>query len=50
MLKLSIRGNYSSCTCRSSENICSSSGGAEERKDEGQNRMKISLAQKEVHF
>jgi hypothetical protein len=28
MLKLSIRGNYNSCTCRSSENICSNSGGA----------------------
>jgi hypothetical protein len=25
------RGNYSSCTCRSSENICSSSGGAQEK-------------------
>jgi hypothetical protein len=37
MLKLGIlmhkvRGNYSSCTCKSSENIYSSSGGAEEEK------------------
>jgi hypothetical protein len=24
-----IRGNCSNCTCKSSENICSSSGGAE---------------------
>jgi hypothetical protein len=38
-----VRGNYSSCTCRSSENICSSSGGA-------QDRMKLSLAQKSGAF
>jgi hypothetical protein len=35
MLKLSIRGNYSSCTCRSSENICSNSGGAQEKEKTG---------------
>jgi hypothetical protein len=45
------RGNYSSCTCKSSENICSSSGGAQEEKGKtGQNRMKLSLAQQVVHF
>jgi hypothetical protein len=26
-----VRGNYSSCTGRSSENICNSSGGAQEK-------------------
>jgi hypothetical protein len=26
-----VRINYSSCTCRSSENICKSSGGAQEK-------------------
>ncbi len=39
-----VRGNYSSCTCRSSENICSSSGGAHEKGKRDQNRMKLSLA------
>jgi hypothetical protein len=39
-----VRGNYSSCTGRSSENICSNSGGALEKKERGvQNRMKLSL-------
>jgi hypothetical protein len=42
-----VRGNYSSCTGRSSENICGSSGGAQEK---GQNRMKLSSAQRMVHF
>jgi len=27
-----VRGTYSSCTGRSSENICSNSGGAQEKK------------------
>jgi len=36
MLKLKhlmpkVRGNYNSCTGKSSENICSSTGGAQER-------------------
>jgi hypothetical protein len=48
MLKLSIsctrfETNYSSCTRRSSENICSSSVGAQEK---GKNRMKLSLPSK----
>jgi hypothetical protein len=30
-----VRGNYSSCTCSSSENICSSSGGAQEKGKRG---------------
>ncbi len=30
-----VRSNYSSCTCRNSENICSSSGGAQEKRKEG---------------
>jgi hypothetical protein len=30
-----VRGNYSSCTSRSSENICSSSGGAHGKRKEG---------------
>jgi hypothetical protein len=30
-----VRGNYSSCTCRSSKNICSSSGGAQEKGKRG---------------
>jgi hypothetical protein len=40
------QGNYSSCTCRSSENICNSSGsgGAQEKGKTDQNRMKLSLA------
>jgi hypothetical protein len=41
-----VRGNYSSCTCRSSENTCSSSGSAQEKGKMGQNRIKLSLAQK----
>ncbi len=41
---LKVRGNYSSCRSSSSENICSSSGGAHEG---GQNRMKLSLLPKE---
>jgi len=41
MLNLSISSsrferNYSSCTGRSSENLCSSSGGAQEKKRERQ--------------
>ncbi len=37
MLKLSTRceSNYSSCTGRSSENTCSSSGGAQEKGNRG---------------
>jgi hypothetical protein len=30
-----VRGNYSSCTVRSSENICSSSAGAQEKGKRG---------------
>jgi hypothetical protein len=30
-----VRGNYSSCTGRSSENICSNSGGAQEKGKRG---------------
>jgi hypothetical protein len=30
-----VRGKYSSCTCRSSENICSSNGGAQEKGKRG---------------
>jgi hypothetical protein len=46
-----VRGNYSSCTCRSSENICSSNGGAqEEGKTRFETEMKLSLARKVVHF
>jgi hypothetical protein len=45
-----VRGNYSSCTCSSSENICSSSGGAQEKGKRDQNRMRLSLAQKSDAF
>jgi len=46
-----LESNYSSCTGRSSENICSSSGGAHEKEKRGdQNRMKLSLPQNMVHF
>jgi hypothetical protein len=38
-----VPGNYSSCRSRSSENICSSSGGAHEKRKE---RMKLSLLPK----
>jgi hypothetical protein len=38
-----VRGNYSSCTCRSSENICSSSGGAQEKEKASQKLMKLSF-------
>ncbi len=37
-----FESNYSSCTGRSSENICSSSGGPQKTKD----RMKLSLPPK----
>ncbi len=44
-----VRGNYRSCTCRNSENICSSSsGGAQERGN--QNRTKTPFGTKMVHF
>ncbi len=52
MLKLSIWWTmlqshyYSSPTSRSSENICSSSGSAQEKGKRGQNRMKLSLPKK----
>jgi hypothetical protein len=47
-----VRGNYSSCACRSSENICrSSSGGAQEKGKRGsKNLMKLNLAQKWCAF
>jgi hypothetical protein len=45
-----VRGNYSSCTGGSSQNICSSSGGAREKEREGENRMKLSLPQKNGTF
>jgi hypothetical protein len=44
-----VRGNYSSCTCRSSESLFSNSGCAQEKGKTGQNRRKLSLAQK-AHF
>ncbi len=45
MHKVSSRvGNYSSCTVRSSENICSSSGGAQEKK--GKTPMKLQFITK----
>jgi hypothetical protein len=56
MLKISIlctkvRGNYSSCTCRSSENICSSSGSAQEKKERrGQNRIETQFGTKSGAF
>jgi hypothetical protein len=40
-----VGGNYSSCTGRSSENICSSSGGAQEK---GKTRCNSSLPPKLV--
>jgi hypothetical protein len=40
-----VQDNYSSCTSRSCENICSSSGRAFEKGNWGQNRMELSLAQ-----
>jgi hypothetical protein len=45
-----VRGNYSSCTGRSSENICGSSGGGQEKGKRCQNRMKLSSVQRMVHF
>jgi hypothetical protein len=45
-----VRGNYNSCTCRSSENICSSSGDAQEKGKRGSNMLELRLAQKTVHF
>jgi hypothetical protein len=52
-----VRSNYSSCTCRSSENICRSSGGAREKGKRGSKPpMKLNLTQKwcilkaNVHF
>jgi hypothetical protein len=37
-----VRGNYNSCTCKSSENICSSSGGVQAKGNRRGNRMKNS--------
>ncbi len=46
-----VRGTYGSCTCRSSENIRSSSGGALEKgKTKAKTQMKLSVAQKVMHF
>jgi hypothetical protein len=45
-----VRGNYSSCTCRSSENICSSSGGSHEKGKTGPSQMKVYLKSLEHKF
>ncbi len=46
-----VRVNYSSCTCRSSENICSSSGGAQEKGKRGSKLDETQFGTKKmVHF
>jgi hypothetical protein len=46
--KIYMPNNHSSCTIRSSENICSSSGGAQEKKRK--DRTKLSLPPKLMVF
>jgi hypothetical protein len=41
-----VRGSYSSCTCRSSENICSSSGGPQEKGNTGSKEDKTQFGTK----
>jgi hypothetical protein len=45
-----VRGNYSSCTFRRSENICNISESAREKRKMDRNRIKLSLAQKVVLY
>jgi hypothetical protein len=45
-----VRGNYSNCTCRSSEKICSSSGGAEEKGKTGSKRDETQIGTKSGAF
>jgi hypothetical protein len=45
-----VRGNYSNCTCRSSEKICSSSGGAEEKGKTGSKQDETQFGTKSGAF
>ncbi len=45
-----VRGNYSDCTCRSSENICSSSGGAQGNGNRGSKEDEIQFGTKSGAF
>ncbi len=45
-----VRGNYSSCTSSSNENICNSNGGRLLKGKRGQNKMKLYLSQKNGAF
>jgi len=45
-----VRGNCTSCTCSSSENICSSSGGAQEKGKTGSKQDETQFGKKVVHF
>jgi hypothetical protein len=45
-----VRGNYSSCICRSSENICSISGGAQEKGKMGSKHVETQFGTKSGAF
>jgi hypothetical protein len=45
-----VRGNYSNCTPRSSENICSSSGGAQENGNRGSKQDETQFGTKSGAF
>jgi len=45
-----VRGNYSSCTCRSSENICSSCGDAQEKGKRGSKQKGTQVGTKNGAF
>ncbi len=45
-----VRDNYSSCTCRSSENICSSNGGAQEEGKRGSKQNETQFGTKSGAF
>ncbi len=45
-----VRGNYSSCICRSSENICSISGGAQEKGKTGSKHVETQFGTKSGAF
>ncbi len=45
-----VRGNYSNCTCRSSENICSNSGGAQGNGNRGSKQDETQFGTKSGAF
>ncbi len=45
-----VRDNYSNCTCRNSENICSSSGGAQGNGNRGSKQDETQFGTKSAAF